>query len=105
MDRLRQLLEVKRREIAKLLPSAELLRAAALQRDDFRNFAWAIDRGPEALGLIAEVKKASPSAGAIVDAFDPVAIASAYAAAGAHAVSVLTDREFFQGDLSHLVKV
>lgn len=105
MDRLGQILEVKRREIAKLLPRAELLRAAALQRDDFRNFAWAIDRGPEALGLIAEVKKASPSAGAIVDAFDPVAIAQAYEAAGAHAISVLTDREFFQGDLSHLTRV
>jgi len=105
MDRLRQILEVKRKEIEKILPRAELLRAAALQRDDFRNFAWAIDRGPERLGLIAEVKKASPSAGSIVDVFDPEAVASAYAAGGAHAVSVLTDREFFQGDLSHLAKV
>ncbi len=105
MDRLRQILEVKRAEIAKLLPRAAHLRAAALHREDFRNFAWAIDRGPEALGLIAEVKKASPSAGSIVDAFDPVAVARGYEAAGAHAVSVLTDREFFQGDLSHLTKV
>src|SRR3954465_5571154 len=92
-DRLQQILDVKRAEIARLLPRAELLRAAALQRNDFRPFAAAVDRGPAALGLIAEVKKASPSAGVIAADFDPVEIARRYEAAGAHAVSVLTDEQ------------
>ncbi len=105
MNRLQQILEVKRSEIARLLPRAELLRAAALQRDDFRPFASAVDRGPDALGLIAEVKKASPSAGVIAESFDPVEIAQAYEAAGAHAVSVLTDVQFFQGSLAFLTQI
>ena len=104
-DRLQQILEVKRAEIARLLPRADLLRAAALQRNDFRPFAAAVDRGPDALGLIAEVKKASPSAGVIAADFDPVEIARRYEAAGAHAVSVLTDEQFFQGSLAYLSRI
>lgn len=104
-NRLKQILDVKQQEVARLLPRAEHLRAAALQRNDFRPFALAIDRGPEALGLIAEVKKASPSAGVIAENFDPVAIARAYEDAGAHAVSVLTDEQFFQGTLAYMTKV
>jgi len=98
-------LEQKEKEVARLLPRLEHLRAAALLRNDYRGFAAALDRGPEALGLIAEVKKASPSAGAIVEAFDPVAIAQAYEAAGAHAISVLTDEKFFQGSLAYMTQV
>ena len=105
MNRLQTILDQKRIEIARLLPRVEHLRAAALLRNDYRGFAAAIDRGPDALGLIAEVKKASPSVGTIVEAFDPVAIAQAYEAAGAHAVSVLTDEKFFQGNLSYLTQV
>jgi indole-3-glycerol phosphate synthase len=104
-NRLQQILDVKETEIARLLPRAGLLRAAALQRDEFRPFALALDRGPEALGLVAEVKKASPSAGVIAKDFDPVDIACQYQAAGAHAVSVLTDEQFFQGSLGYLKKV
>lgn len=104
-NRLKQILDVKQQEVARIIPRAEHLRAAALQRNDFRPFALALDRGPEALGLIAEVKKASPSAGVIAKDFDPVAIARAYEEAGAHAVSVLTDEQFFQGSLSYMTKV
>lgn len=104
-NRLQQILEVKAREVARLLPRTDILRAAALLRNDVRPFALALDRGPEALGLIAEVKKASPSAGVIAADFDPVAIAEQYQVAGAHCVSVLTDEPFFQGHLSYLTRI
>jgi indole-3-glycerol phosphate synthase len=104
-DRLTPILEQKHREISKLLPRVEHLRHAALLRNEFRGFAAAVDRGPGALGLIAEVKKASPSAGVIAADFEPVRIAKEYEAAGAHAISVLTDEQFFQGHLSYLTRV
>ena len=105
MNRLQKILDTKKTEIAKILPRIEHLRIAALQRNDFRPFAATLDRGPDALGLIAEVKKASPSAGIIAADFDPVAIARQYEDAGAHAISVLTDEEYFQGHLTYLTKV
>ena len=103
--RLQKILEVKRAEVAKLLPRLEHLRKAALLRDDFRGFAAALDRGPSTLGVVAEVKKASPSAGVIAKDFDPVAIAKAYEAAGADCISVLTDEQFFQGSLAFLPRI
>ncbi len=76
-----------------------------MQRNDFRPFAQALDCGPQALGLIAEVKKASPTAGIIAADFDPVVIAQKYEQGGAHALSVLTDKQFFQGDLTYLTRI
>ncbi|MCI0638092.1 MAG: indole-3-glycerol phosphate synthase TrpC [Gemmataceae bacterium] len=66
-----------------------------------RDFRAALEQGP-GLGIIAEVKKASPSAGVLRADFDPVAIARNYESAGVNAVSVLTDEPFFQGRLSYL---
>ena len=103
--RLQQILEVKHAEVAKLLPRLAHLREAALVRNDFRGFAAALEHGPSTLGVIAEVKKASPSAGVIAKDFDPVAIAQAYEAAGADCISVLTDEKFFQGHLSFLPRI
>jgi indole-3-glycerol phosphate synthase len=57
------------------------------------------------LNVIAEVKKASPSAGLIRPDFDPVTIAQTYARCGADAISVLTDEKYFQGKLEYVVQV
>jgi indole-3-glycerol phosphate synthase len=102
MDRLEEILRAKRDEIDALRPRRDELQRAALLRNDFRGFASALQPGEGKLALIAEVKKASPSAGVIVESFDPVAIAKNYARAGVEAISVLTDEPFFQGHLRYL---
>ncbi|MBI5700437.1 indole-3-glycerol phosphate synthase TrpC [Candidatus Saganbacteria bacterium] len=57
------------------------------------------------INLIAEVKKASPSSGVIVEDFDPIKIAETYKKSGAAAVSVITDAKFFQGMLAYLKNI
>ncbi|MET0800501.1 MAG: indole-3-glycerol phosphate synthase TrpC [Actinomycetota bacterium] len=79
------------------------LLARARARPPARNFVGAL-RG-QSPALIAEVKRASPSAGAIAEDADPVAQASAYADAGAAAISVLTEARYFQGSLADLAAV
>jgi indole-3-glycerol phosphate synthase len=102
VNRLQEILRAKGDEIERLRPRRDELHRAALLRNDVRGFASALDRGEGKLALIAEVKKASPSAGVIVESFDPVAIAKNYARAGVEAISVLTDEQFFQGHLDYL---
>ena len=79
----------------------EELHARLGDADPVRNFSSALRSG-NSLGLIAEVKKASPSAGVIREDFDPVSIAQTYESAGAQCLSVLTDENFFQGHLDYL---
>jgi indole-3-glycerol phosphate synthase len=69
-----------------------------------RDFRAALE-GPGPIQLIAEVKKASPSARVIRADFDPVAIARAYQEHGAACLSILTDAPYFQGHLSYLARV
>ena len=105
MNRLEEILEVKRQEIEQLRPRAAELDRQARARKDFRDFRSALTQTAEKLAVIAEIKKASPSAGVIVDAFEPVELAKNYERAGANAISVLTDSKFFQGSLEHLRNV
>ena len=102
MNRLEEILRAKREEIERLRPRRDELHRAALLRNDIRGFTSALPQGKGKLALIAEVKKASPSAGVIVESFDPVAIARNYARTGVEAISILTDEKFFQGHLSYL---
>lgn len=100
------IVEEKRREVAQLperIIAAGDLRDAMLEHGERRDFLAAL-RQPRRgdLALIAEVKKASPSAGVICEDFDPVQIAIEYEQAGATCLSVLTDQKFFQGDLEYL---
>jgi indole-3-glycerol phosphate synthase len=105
MNRLDEILETKRREIEALRPELSNLVQKAKARADFRSFRSALCRRDGELAVIAEVKKASPSAGIIATSFDPVAIAKNYETSGADALSVLTDERFFQGSLDYLSAV
>ena len=104
-DKLTEIIATKHAEVEALLPRAGHLRAAALQRNDFRGFRAALDRGPAHLGLIAEVKKASPSVGLIDPDFDPIRQAGRYIDGGASCLSILTDEKYFQGSLGYLSKI
>jgi indole-3-glycerol phosphate synthase len=97
-----EILEHKRREVAEAKARAPLsnLREKAPKRTAGL-FADAI-RSHDGIRLIAEIKKASPSKGVLVRDFDPARLAHIYAEHGAAAISVLTDRRFFQGESSHL---
>ncbi|HZU38370.1 MAG TPA: indole-3-glycerol phosphate synthase TrpC [Gemmataceae bacterium] len=84
------------------MPPAELERRLA-QAPSVRDFRAALEA--PGIQVIAEVKKASPSAGVIRADFDPVVIAQTYAAHAAACISVLTDAPFFQGSLAYLTAV
>ncbi|HAT19403.1 MAG TPA: indole-3-glycerol phosphate synthase TrpC [Verrucomicrobiales bacterium] len=105
MDKLAEIIAHKRTEVEVLLPVADKMKAAALQRNEFAGFRAALDRGPDQLGVIAEVKKASPSAGVIDPNFDALKQAGMYIEGGASCMSILTDKKYFQGSLTYLTSI
>jgi indole-3-glycerol phosphate synthase len=109
MNILDTIVEQKKIEVAKLparIIASGDLRDAMLERNERRDFIAAL-KNPKrgSVALIAEVKKASPSAGIICKDFDPIRIAKEYEAAGASCLSILTDEKFFQGSLDYLKQI
>jgi indole-3-glycerol phosphate synthase len=105
MNRLKEILGAKREEIKLLEKRAAELERQARARTDFRDFRSALQQSDASLAVIAEIKKASPSAGVIAPTFAPVEIAKSYERNGANAISVLTDTKFFLGKLKDLTDV
>ena len=97
----------KREEVraAKARVPQERLEAQAAQSAIPRNFFVAATRKSPHMNVIAEIKKASPSAGVIREDFDPAALARAYHKAGAAAISCLTDERYFQGSTAFIDQI
>ena len=105
-DILNKILAVKAQEVAaerQVRSEAELLKEAKA-RKDVRGFGKALETKVAAgkPAVIAEIKKASPSKGVLREIFIPAEIAASYAEHGAACLSVLTDKQFFQGDDDYL---
>jgi indole-3-glycerol phosphate synthase len=105
---LEKIIEDKKAEVGlrRSQKTAEQLKAEIASMPRCRNFYKAVTkRNTRGLNIIAEVKKASPSAGIIREDFDAVEIAKTYQRCGADAISVLTDEKYFQGKLEYISKI
>ncbi len=104
-DILERIVQAKQSEVtaARREISLNRLRAAAEARHDVRPFFEALKApGPSGVNIIAEIKRASPSKGVIRQDLDPGRLAESYAAGGARAISVLTEKRFFLGSADDL---
>jgi indole-3-glycerol phosphate synthase len=103
MNRLAEIIAHKRIEIEPLIGYTEEWKQKFRQLSSFRGFRKSLTA--DTFGIIAEVKKASPSAGIISENIDPVEVALAYDEAGANCISVLTDQKYFHGHLGDLTLI
>jgi len=105
---LKKIVDSKRDELSSLKAKRSLaeLKSLAVDRDKPLDFPAAIRRGDSGgTKIIAEIKRMSPSKGLIREDFDPVSIAKIYQAGGVAAVSCLTEKNFFGGDIKYLLDV
>ena len=98
-DVLQKIVATKKKELL-AMPETGILEKEAHAAPRALDFAGAFEKGKRS--VIAEIKKASPSAGIIAEDFDPAATAKAYAAAGVNAVSILTDTDYFKGSPEYI---
>ena len=107
-DILKRIVARKHEEIAESINRVSIDRVIELTKfvDNTRGFynALATKTNNRQSAVIAEIKKASPSKGILCENFDPVEIAKSYENGGASCLSILTDRDFFQGDPQNLIK-
>ena len=99
-DILARIVEHKRAELVQDAAHRGDLERRAADRTSYRDFRQALTARPPA--IIGEIKKASPSKGVLAEQFEPASIAKLYSSGGAAALSVLTERKFFQGALEDL---
>lgn len=102
-DILKKIVATKQTELAELSSTVTDFQAMLGDVAQALDFKAALSK--PGLSVISEIKKASPSAGIIAEDFDPKAVAEAYNAGGADAVSVLTDRDYFKGDIEFISQV
>jgi len=104
MNILEKIIQTKKKELEYYSPRyINYLAKRVKLRDKVRPFKYALKK--KGINIIAEIKKASPSKGVIREDFNPIEIAQIYNQYGASAISVLTDKEYFNGDVDYLLQI
>ncbi len=104
MNILEKIIQTKREELEYYSPRyINYLAKRVKLRDKVRPFKYALKK--KGINIIAEIKKASPSKGVIREDFNPIKIAQIYNQNGASVISVLTDKEYFKGDIDYLLQI
>lgn len=104
-DILDKIIRTKKKEVSELIPNLNNLEKSAFEKTEALDFKKALSKNSERLSVIAEIKQASPSAGVISENFDHIQTALEYSNAEVDAISVLTDKKYFQGSNNYLKDV